>query len=122
MESDPYPSRYRRYVDLCVKINNEREDFIMRNRVVSVFFRKGKPILVSLNKRKTHPRIHKDHYSPYTCTIHSELAGVITLHNLRTRADSVLVVRGDGTYASQPCEVCRAVLVGAGIRQCWAVL
>lgn len=104
-----------RYIRLAVEINEKRTDFPLRHRVIAIFFSKHKPLVVALNRNKTHPDIKKYGYSQYTCTTHAELAGVIELHNRNMVADSVLVVRGDGTYRSEPCSVCQAVLRGAGI-------
>jgi deoxycytidylate deaminase len=115
MKEDPFPKRYNRYISLAVRMNEKRTDFMLRNRVVAIFFKKSKPVVVTMNKRKTHPEIYKNHYSKYTTTIHAELAGVIELHNRNLTADSVMIVRGDGSYPSQPCQFCKAVLLGVGI-------
>lgn len=107
--------RYQKYVDLAVLINERRTDFIVRNRVVAIFFSGRKPVVIATNQRKTHPFIKKYGYSRFTCTIHAELGGVIALNNSGTGADSVLIVRGDGSYASAPCRYCAAILKGHGI-------
>jgi deoxycytidylate deaminase len=107
--------RYNTFVDLAIAINNRRTDFVIRNRVVAIFFAGRKPVVIAMNQRKTHPAIKRYGYSRFTCTIHAELGGVIALTNSGTVADSVLIVRGDGSYASAPCKYCAAILKGHGI-------
>mgnify|MGYP002682679857 CR=1 FL=1 len=109
--------RYESFVDLAVSINEKRIDFPIRNRVVAIFFSGRKPVVIAMNQRKTHPLIKKYGYNRFTCTIHAELGGIIALHNSGTNADSVLVVRGDGSYASKPCQYCSAILKGHGINK-----
>lgn len=107
--------RYNKYVELAANINSKRTDFVPRNQVVAIFFSGRKPVVISMNQRKTHPLLKKYGYSSYTCTIHAELGGIIALQNAGIKADSVLIVRGDGTYASAPCKYCKAVIHGYGI-------
>ncbi len=107
--------KHKKYVELAAHINSKRTDFVPRNQVVAIFFSGRKPVVIAMNQRKTHPLLKKYGYSRFTCTIHAELGGVIALTNSGTVADSVLIVRGDGSYASAPCKYCKAILNGHGI-------
>lgn len=90
-----------------------------RYKHVAFILRNKKTMCVGVNKRKSHPAIHRHPYKHHCANIHAELDAVIR-HGKTDCSDNTLVVmrvKKDGSLGnSKPCIGCQHVLDQVGFK------
>lgn len=79
-------------------------------KVGAVIVKKGKPLAVGFNQRKTHPQVR--------WTIHAERDALMTCDEDQARGSTIYIYRehSDGSPAlASPCIDCRFYLANAGV-------
>lgn len=101
----------RRIIKKAREANSSKEDNLRHNHVAIILFQNA-PVVVGVNKDRTHPALKIHPYGKHN-SLHAELDACIKLGKDDCSDYTMVVVkmRRDGTIgSSKPCEGCQSVL------------